>query len=114
MTRVLEGWCLATSEIVSKLHDMVMCDRQVTKRCTSSAVGISQERVHSILIEDLEMKKLSAHWVPRLLTVDQKHTRLNMSRANRNLFSSPDHKVLMVSYCDRSSPASVVGNQQLL
>ena len=31
------------------------------------------------------MRKLSARWVPRLLTVDQKHTRHTLSRTNLNL-----------------------------
>ena len=66
---------VATQEMVNKVHDIVMTDRRVTERYIASTVGISQERVHSILIEDLEMRKLSARWVPRLLTVDQKHTR---------------------------------------
>ena len=63
-----------------------MTDRRVTERYIASTVGISQERVHSILTEDLEMRKLSAHWVPRLLTVEQKHTRRTLSRMNVNLF----------------------------
>ena len=32
------------------------------------------------------MRKLSARWVPRLLIVDQKHTRRTLSRTNLNLF----------------------------
>ena len=32
------------------------------------------------------MRKASVHWVPRLLTVDQKHTRRTLSRTNLNLF----------------------------
>ena len=67
-----------------------MTDRRVTERYIASAVGISHERVHSILTEDLEMRKLSARWVPRLLTVDQKHTRRTLSRTNLNLFEE-DH-----------------------
>ena len=63
-----------------------MTDRRVTERYIASTVFISQERVHSILTEDLEMRKLSARWVPRLLTVDQKHTRRALSRTNLNLF----------------------------
>ena len=63
-----------------------MTDRQVTERYNASTVGISQERLHSILTEDLELRKLSARWVPRLLTVDQKHTRRTLSRTNLNLF----------------------------
>ena len=77
---------VATPEMVNKVHDIVMTDRRVTERYIAIAVGISQERVHSILTEDLEMRKLSARWVPRLLTVDQKQTRRTLSHTNLNLF----------------------------
>ena len=77
---------VATPEMVNKVHDIIMIDRRVTERYIASTVGISQERVHSILTDDLEMRKLSARWVPRLLTVDQKHTRRTLSRTNLNLF----------------------------
>ena len=77
---------VAKPEMVSKVHDIVMTDRRVTERYIASTVGISQERVHSILTEDLEMRKLLAPWVPRLLTVDKKHTRHTLSRTNLNLF----------------------------
>ena len=77
---------VTTPEIVTKVHDMVMGDRQVTERCIASSVGISQEIVHSILTEDLNMRILSARWIPRFLTADQRHTRQNMSLANLNLF----------------------------
>ena len=43
--------------MVNKVHDIVMTDRQLTERYIASTAGISQERVHSILTEDLEMKK---------------------------------------------------------
>ena len=77
---------VATPEMVNKVHDIVMTDRRVTERYIASTVVISHERVHPILTEDLEMRKLSARWVPRLTTVDQKHTRCTLSRANLNLF----------------------------
>ena len=77
---------VATPEMVNKVHDIVMTDRRVTERYIASTVGISQERVHSILTEDLEMRKLSARWVPRPLTIDQKHTRHTLSHLNLNLF----------------------------
>ena len=82
-------------KIVTKVHDIVMGDRRVTERCIASAVGISQEIVHSIPTEDLNMRKLSACWIPRLLTVDQKHTRQNMSLANLNLFETDPDKFLL-------------------
>ena len=40
---------VATPEMVNKIHDIVMTDRRVTERYIASTVGISQERVHSIL-----------------------------------------------------------------
>ena len=83
---------VATPEMVNKVHDIVMTDRRVTERYIASKTGISQERVHSILTENLEMKKLSARWVPRLLTVDQKHARRTLSRANLSLLEAdPDN-----------------------
>ena len=51
--------------------------------------------MHSILIVDLNMRQLSARWVSRLLTVDQRHTRQNMSLANLNLFEKDPEKFLL-------------------
>ena len=58
LTPVLEGLSLVTPEIVTKAHDIVMGDRRVTGRYIASAVGASQERVHSIPMEDLDMRKV--------------------------------------------------------
>ncbi|KAL6260784.1 hypothetical protein P5V15_008310 [Pogonomyrmex californicus] len=44
-------------------------------------MGISKERVCHILTEELDIRKLSAHWVPCLLTLDQKRIRMNISKA---------------------------------
>ena len=51
---------MATPKIVTKVHNMVMGDRQVTERYIASAIRISQEKVHSILMEDFDIRKLSA------------------------------------------------------
>jgi histone-lysine N-methyltransferase SETMAR len=45
----------------------------------AETIGISKERVGYILHEELDIKKLCARWVPRLLTADQKHTRMKIS-----------------------------------
>ncbi|KAG5320364.1 GVQW3 protein, partial [Acromyrmex heyeri] len=55
----------ATSEIIDKVHDIVLTDRR------KEATGISHGTVISILHKQLGMKKLSARWVPRLLTMFQ-------------------------------------------
>ena len=43
-------------------------------------LGISHEHVINILHQQLEMKKLSEKWVPRLLTVDQKRIKMNICK----------------------------------
>ena len=75
-----------TQEIIDKIHDMVIDDRRVKVREIASAVGISSERVHNILHQHLGMKKLSARWVPRLLTVDHKRNRVRCSKDGLQLF----------------------------
>ncbi|KAG5344752.1 GVQW3 protein, partial [Acromyrmex charruanus] len=59
----------ATSEIIDKIHNIVLTNRRVKVRELVEATGISHGTVISILYEQLGMKKLS-RWVPRLLTVD--------------------------------------------
>ena len=72
-----------------------MDDRCVTERYIASVVGISQERVHSILKDDMGMRKLSAHWIPRLLPIDQQHTKQKMSHAILNHFVTDPDKFLL-------------------
>ena len=43
-------------------------------------MGISLEAIQSMLTDILGMSKVSAKWVPRMLTEDQKRTRLDISR----------------------------------
>ncbi|KYM99688.1 Histone-lysine N-methyltransferase SETMAR, partial [Cyphomyrmex costatus] len=68
-------------EIVKQMHRIVLNDRKVKLRELAEAVGISKERAGYILHDVLEMKKPSARWVPRLLTVDQKQQRVDDSTA---------------------------------
>ncbi|KAF7642633.1 hypothetical protein LDENG_00254040, partial [Lucifuga dentata] len=54
-----------TPEMVQKIHDMVMADSQLTERHIANTVGISQERVHAIITNDLGMRKVAARWVQK-------------------------------------------------
>ena len=56
-------------EIIDKVHDILMDDRRVKLRGITRAVGMSKEWVHNIFHQLLDKRKLSARWVPRLLTV---------------------------------------------
>jgi histone-lysine N-methyltransferase SETMAR len=66
---------VTTPEMVTKIHKMVLDDRRLKVRELADMVGISKSAVHRILTENLDMKKLCARWVPRLLTIEQKQRR---------------------------------------
>ena len=80
---------VTTPEIINKIHDMVLKDRRLKVRELAAATGISIGTVVSILHEKLGMRKLSARWVPRLLSAENKRNRVVASEAllariNRN------------------------------
>ena len=77
---------------IDHIHNMILNDRRITLRYISHAVGISFGSVQFILSNILRMSKLSARWVPRMLTIDQKRSRLNISEELLARFNkSPDH-----------------------
>lgn len=70
----------ATSPEIDGVHAMVMDDGCLTVNTGGNAGGIFQCRgVASFRHHELGTSKVSARWVPRLLTPDQKHTRLNLA-----------------------------------
>ena len=62
------------------MHQTVMEDRRLTVKDIAEAYGISSEWVHQVVFQSLDMRKLSMRWVPRLLTIEEKPIRMNMSR----------------------------------
>ena len=65
------------STVVRKVRDLINEDRRFTLRILSSDLGISKSTVQRILKEDLHMRKVSARWVPKLLSSDQKAKRVS-------------------------------------
>ena len=75
-----------TEDNMTKIHDLVLADRRLKVREIAETVGISKDRVGHILHEILGMRKLSARWVPRLLTPDNKRNRETTSEQCLTLF----------------------------
>jgi len=50
----------------------VLSDRQLTVRVIAEELGLGKLSIHTILTEHLEMKKVCAKIVPKLLTPEQK------------------------------------------
>ena len=64
-----------TEDNVKKVHDLVLADRRLYVCEIAETVGISKDCVGHILHEILRMRKLSARWVPRLLSPHNKRKR---------------------------------------
>ena len=63
---------VTTPEIIDQIHDLVLEERRISGKSIAAQLGISRERVGSIIDEDLDMRKLSAKWVPKCLNADRK------------------------------------------
>jgi len=63
------------------IHRLVLADRRVTIQHIVNTMGISYGSMQADLTVILGMSKLSARWVPRMLSPDQKLTRAETSRA---------------------------------
>ena len=63
---------LTTPEIIDQIHELILEDRRISTKSIAEQLGISRERVGSIIHDDLDIRKLSAKWVPKCLNLDQK------------------------------------------
>ena len=70
---------MTTPEIIDQIHKLILEDRQISDKSVTEQLGILRERVGPIIHDDLDMRKLSAKWVPKCLNVDQKRQRCQSS-----------------------------------
>lgn len=109
---------VTTSEMVDKVHDMVMDDPKLKVREIAETVSISTERVVTILHEHCHMRKLCAKWVPRLLTEQQKRIRVTTSQRNLEYFNNNPNEFLRrfvtmdETWIHHSTPESREGSKQ--
>ncbi|UYV69262.1 hypothetical protein LAZ67_6003027 [Cordylochernes scorpioides] len=71
-----------TQENIDMIHDLVMLDRRMT------TLGIPETTVDRVMRENLGHRKLSALWVLKPLTSDQKVVRRKLSLDNLALFEA--------------------------
>ena len=77
---------VTTAEIIDQIHELISEDRRISTKSIAEQLGISRERVGSIIHEDLDIRKLSAKWVPKCLNADQKRQRCQSSVQLLELF----------------------------
>jgi len=66
---------VTTPEVIEQIHELILEDRRISAKPIAEQLGISCERIGSIIHEDLDVRKLSAKWVPKCLNADQKRQR---------------------------------------
>jgi len=75
-----------TLESIDQINELILENRRISAKSIDEQLGISRERVGSIILEDLDMRKLSAKWVPKCLNADQKRQRFQSSEQNLEFF----------------------------
>jgi len=60
------------NENIDRVRSLVLSDRRLTVRMTAEELGLGKSSVHTILTEHLDMKKVCAKIVLKLLTPEQK------------------------------------------
>jgi len=77
---------VTSPEIIDQIQELILEDHRISATSIAEQLGISCEWVGSILHEDLDMRKLSAKWIPKCLNADQKHQRCQPSEQLLELF----------------------------
>ena len=79
-------------ENVSKVKEVIKRDARYTVRDLAKIVGISLSSVHFILKKILHVRKITARWVPHLLTDAQKKQRVKTAKKLLKMFPKFDQK----------------------
>ena len=77
---------VTTPEIIDHIQELILEDRRISAKSIAEQLGISRDRVGSIIHEDLDMRNLSAKWIPKCLKADQKHQQCQSSEQFWNFF----------------------------
>jgi hypothetical protein len=81
---------------------LVLPDRHVIVREFAEELGIGTGSVHSILTDDLAMRRVPAKFVPKLLTMEQKQLRLRVAQDMLNSANSDPKFLKKVTTGDES------------
>ena len=77
---------VTTPEIIDQIYELILEDSRISVKSIAQQLGISRERVGTIILEDLYMWKLSAKWLPKCLNADQKRQRCQSSEQYLEFF----------------------------
>jgi len=67
---------VTTPEIIDQIHEQIFEDRRISAKSIGEQLGISRERVWSIIHDDFNLRKISAKWFPLCLNADRKNVKV--------------------------------------
>ena len=84
------GWSkeVRTPELIGQIKNFMDKDRRSSIETLSAQFDVSGGTVHTIIREELKMRKICAKFVPRVLREDQKEIRFHDSREMVELINS--------------------------
>ena len=85
-----------------KVWDPLYSDRRIQVEEIAQALGISHGSVSTILHDRLDMRKLTARWVPKSLSDEQMTTRASVCSALLKRFRSKDDFLLRLATVDET------------
>ena len=91
-----------TPELIGQIKNFMDKDRRVSIETISAQFDVSVGTVHTIIREELEMRKICAKFVLRMLREDQKERRCHDSREMVELINSDPAVLDALVTCDES------------
>jgi len=83
-----------TEETINSVQDMILKDRRATIRYVAECMKLSSGTTHHIIADVLGYNKVCARWVPRMLTAEIMHVRMQTSDHNLELYRADPDKFL--------------------
>ena len=91
-----------TDQNIKKIGEIIRKDRRLSIRAVAEITGIDKECVRQILHDSFNMRKVCAKMVPKLLTHEQKESRMNIcADILNNIDIDPDFLETVIT-CDES------------
>ena len=73
---------------IDQIYELIFEDCRISAKSLAEQLGISRERVGSIIHENLDMRKLAAKWTQKCLNMDQKRQWCKSSEQLLEFFSA--------------------------
>jgi len=77
---------MTTPEIIVQIYELILEDGRISATSVAEQLGISRDWVGYIIFEYMDMRKLSAKWVPKCLNADHKRQRYQSSEQHLEFF----------------------------